>query len=386
MKKLFVEDGSTTDNKVEFVRSNQRTTAGDYDVDITAAAQRAELLGSLDLSGGIAVDQTLTITEADSDNRIAVVQLQAGDDTDAIVAKLNAALASQVAEVRRATVGNTTDGTTAITEATTHDGNSVQREFTITDVDTDTVGDLLAEVRAVFGNKVSANLDSEGRIFITDNQVGPSNLTLALVEKNEGGGSLNFGSIEAEEEGRFQIEITAENKDGALFLQHDSFGSRAGFTVTQSVDQLGFDTETHSGVDVEGTINGEVSEGFGRILTGLRDNDKTDGLALRVTATVEDVAAASQFGTINLVFGVGRILDDTLRFITDSFDGTLKIREDAIDDTIESMRDQIAAMERRVEQKRLNLVSKFAVLEGTLATLQSQGDFLTSQLAGLTRN
>lgn len=96
--------------------------------------------------------------------------------------------------------------------------------------------------------------------------------------------------------------------------------------MTQSVDQLGFDTETHSGVDVEGTINGEVSEGFGRILTGLRDNDKTDGLALRVTATVEDVAAASQFGTINLVFGVGRILDDTLRFITDSFDGTLKIR------------------------------------------------------------
>ena len=42
-------------------------------------------------------------------------------------------------------------------------------------------------------------------------------------------------------------------------------------------------------------------------------------------------------------------------------------------------------MERRVEQKRLNLVGKFASLEGTLATLQSQGDFLTSQLAGLSR-
>ena len=407
VKKLFIEDGSTTDNKVEFVRSNQRTTAGDYDIDITVAAQRAELLGSLDLSEGIAVDQTLTITEADSGNRIAEVQLLAGDDTDAIVAKLNAALASQVAEVRRATVGNTTDGTTAITEATTfgqlngagvvngdsiriqgttHDGTSVQREFTITDVDSDTVGDLLAEVRAAFGNKVSANLDSQGRIFITDNQVGPSNLTLALVEKNEGGGSLNFGSIEAEEEGRFQIEITAENKDGALFLRHDSFGSRGGFTVTQSVDQLGFDTETHSGVDVEGTINGEAGEGFGRILTGLRDNDKTDGLVLRITAAVEDVAATSQFGSVNLVFGVGRILDDTLRFITDSFDGTLKIRGDAIDDTLENMRDQIVAMERRVERKRLNLVSKFAVLEGTLATLQSQGDFLTAQLGFLTRN
>ena len=406
VKKLFVEDGSTTDSNVEFVRSNGRTTAGDYDVDITAAAHRAELLGSVDLSGGIAVDQILTITEAGTDDKIAEVQLLVGDDTDTIVSKLNAALASQVAEVRRGNVGSTTDGTTPITAATTfgqlngagvvngdsiriqgttHDGSAVQQEFTISDVDTDTVGDLLTEVRAAFGNNVSANFDSQGRIFITHNQVGPSNLTVALVERNEGGGSLDFGSIEAEDEGRFQIEITAENKDGFLFLRHDSFGSRAGFTVTQSVDQLGMDSETHSGVDVAGTINGETADGFGRILTGDRDNDKTDGLALRINATAEEVAATSEFGTINLVHGVGRILDDTLGFITDSFDGTLKIRGDAIDDTIENMQDQISAMERRVEQKRLSLVGKFATLEGTLASLQSQGDFLTAQLAGLVR-
>ena len=145
------------------------------------------------------------------------------------------------------------------------------------------------------------------------------------------------------------------------------------------------DEPVHIGVDVQGTINGETADGFGRILTGVRDNDKTDGLALRVTATAEEVTGTSDFGTINLVYGVGRILDDTLSFITDSFDGTLKTREDAIDDTIDNMQDQIAAMERRVEQKRLNLVGKFASLEGTLATLQSQGDFLTSQLAGLSR-
>ena len=95
------------------------------------------------------------------------------------------------------------------------------------------------------------------------------------------------------------------------------------------------------------------------------------------------MADSSQLGSIKLVFGVGRILDDALSFITDSFDGTLKIRGDAIDDTISNMEDQIAAMERRVERTRLNLVGKFATLEGTLSRLQSQGDFLTSQLAGL---
>ena len=57
--------------------------------------------------------------------------------------------------------------------------------------------------------------------------------------------------------------------------------------------------------------------------------------------------------------------------------------EDAIEDTIEDLGNQVTSMERRVEQIRLNLVSKFASLEGTLATMQSQGNFLASQLAGL---
>ena len=47
------------------------------------------------------------------------------------------------------------------------------------------------------------------------------------------------------------------------------------------------------------------------------------------------------------------------------------------------MDDQISSMERRIEQYRLNLVNKFAALEGTIATMQSQGNFLTQQLAGL---
>jgi flagellar hook-associated protein 2 len=86
---------------------------------------------------------------------------------------------------------------------------------------------------------------------------------------------------------------------------------------------------------------------------------------------------------VSLVYGIARQLSDTLDFITDTFDGTLKNRGDAITDTIQDLGGQVTAMERRVEQTRLNLVGKFATLEGTLATMQSQGNFLTSQLASL---
>ena len=54
-------------------------------------------------------------------------------------------------------------------------------------------------------------------------------------------------------------------------------------------------------------------------------------------------------------------------------------------DTIADLDGRIVDMERRIEQKRLNLVGRFASLEGTIANLQSQGNFLSGQLAGLSR-
>ena len=88
---------------------------------------------------------------------------------------------------------------------------------------------------------------------------------------------------------------------------------------------------------------------------------------------------------MDLIFGVARRLSDSLGSITDKFEGTLTNRGRAIDDTIEDLGDQVVNMERRIEQKRLNLVGRFASLEGTIANLQSQGNFLSGQLAGLSK-
>ena len=269
-------------------------------------------------------------------------------------------------------------------QGTTHNGDAVTSNFTIDDVSTKTMADLLASVRNTFQGDISTSIDSEGRIVVTDNQVGASSLTVTLVEQNEGGGSLNFGSIDVVEEGRLPIEVEASNKDGKLQIEHTSFGSRNGFSISQSIDQLGIADDEINGQDVQGTINGETAEGVGRILTGNDDNDNTAGLGLRVNTTPDELAASgSQRGSIGLIYGIGRQLEDILSFITDSFDGTLTNREQSIDDTLESLDDQISTLERRVAQSRQNLVRKFASLEGSLATLQAEGNFLSQQLAGL---
>jgi len=206
----------------------------------------------------------------------------------------------------------------------------------------------------------------------------------ALVEQNEGGGSLSFGSIEVADAGRLPIEIVASNQDGKLKIEHTSFGARNGLSIAQSIDQLGIDDGEFTGTDVEGTINGEAAVGVGRILTGSNDNDNTSDLGLRVNLTADELTASgNEHGSVGLLFGVGRQLEDTLSFITDKFNGTLTNRDQAIDDTLESLDQQVEALERRVAQSRLNLVRKFASLEGNLATLQAEGNFLSQQLAGL---
>ena len=242
----------------------------------------------------------------------------------------------------------------------------------------------LNQIRSTLSGQVSVSVDAEGRISVTDNQVGNSDLTVTLIEENEGGGSLNFGSIEPDVEGRFALDITASAADGKLQLEHNGFGSRNGFDIEADIAELGLTSGTFDGQDVAGTINGETADGFGRILTGAIDAENVSGLSLRINQAAADIDPAGEsLGSVDLVFGVARRLSDSLNSITDQFEGTLTNRQQAIDATIDDLDDRIADMERRIEQKRSNLVGRFATLEGTIANLQSQGNFLSSQLAGL---
>ncbi len=404
VRQLFVAQGNTSDNSIEFVASNSKTRAGDYSVEITQVASKAELLGSLEIDGVLVGDQTLEIIDKIT-GKPAIIELSDGLSLDDIVARVNAELASDIAEVRRGSLANTVDGNTAILgsaafadifgagaqngdtiriNGTTNNGDSLSRTFTIDDITTTTVDDLLSEVRNMFGGRVSASVDAGGRILITDNQVGNSNLTLTLIEENEGGGSLNFGSIEVETEGRLSLDILASNKDNRLAIGQNGFGERNGFSIGSDVASLGIVAGDFAGQDVQGTIDGQEADGFGRILTGKIGTERVEGLALRSNLSADELAAEGEDqGSVNLVFGIGRLLTDELKAITDSFNGTLKNREQAIDDTIDDLSDRVTDMERRVEQKRLGLVGRFARLEGSLATLQSQGNFLSSQLATL---
>ena len=231
---------------------------------------------------------------------------------------------------------------------------------------------------------VSANVDSSGRIVITDNQVGTSQITLALIERNEGGGNLNFGSIEVSAEGRFAIDVTASNEGGQLKLASDAYGSGAGFTVSQSSNETGITDDTFNGVDVVGTINGELATGVGRILTGDSGSGNVAGLSLRALLTPSElISQGSDQGTVKITQGVVDQLRRTLNSITDPLSGLVATRQDAIQDTIDAAQDQIESMEDRLLITRQTLQRQFTAMETTLAEFNALGSFLGAQLASI---
>ena len=404
LKKVLIANGETSDADIEFVFQGDDTLAGTFDINITTAPEQGTHTGTTDLTAGLAAGESITITDSVT-NKSETIDLLAGDQIDDIVTKINSALASSAAEERVGSVSNTTDGATAITATTTldsvfgagvvaddtidiqgtlHGGARVSGSFTISDPTTQTVGDLLSEVRSIFGGSISTSVNSNGQISITDNQVGNSELTLALIERNEGGGSLDFGSVDVVTEGRFSIGVTAENDGGKLKLSADSYGADAGFTVSQTTSEMGLTDGTYNGVDVVGTINGETATGDGRVLTGSSTSTSIAGLSLRVNLTAAELLSqGNDQGTVTITQGVTDALRRSLISITDPLEGLVANREAAIEDTISSAQDQIDAMESRLELTRDTLLKQFTAMEVAVAEFNSIGSFLGAQLASL---
>lgn len=403
-RKVMVASGETSDPNIEFVFQSDDTKAGSYDVNITTAPEQATHTGTTDLTGGLAAAESITITDTLT-TRAETIDLTAGDTIDDIVSKINTSLSTSVAEVRTGSVANTTDGAIAISGTTTfdnvfgagvvaddtidiqgtlHGGERVSGSFTISDPTTQTIDDFLAEIRSVFGGSISAGIDSNGQIQITDNQVGNSSLTMALIERNEGGGSLDFGTVDVTDEGRFDIGITASNDGGKLKLLADAYGSTTGFTVSQNTGEMGLTDDTYTGVDAVGTINGETTTGSGRVLTGATDSANIAGLSIRVNLTPDQlIAQGSDQGTATIVQGVADQIRRTLTSLTDPFDGLIVTRESAIEDTIEAAQEQVSALESRIALKENTLLKQFTAMETAVAEFNSIGSFLGAQLASL---
>ncbi len=395
IRDLFVATGTTDNNKLQFLTQGLNTPSGTYSANITQAATLASLTGTTDLSVLLAANETVTITDTGS-SRQAVINLIAGQSQSAVLAALNTELSATYTEKHQLATalnaaGSPASGSTTLSAletslgvnfgvaandtisitGTLRSGGSVDSSFSVLDPALDTVSSLLTAIQSAFNQEVTATIDANGKITITDVNSGDSQLTVNLTANNEAGGTLNFGTDVVAQEGRYAMPVQAVLSGNFIALESTSYGSGSGFTMTG----LGLSNQSASGTDVVGTINGLSATGSGQILRGTSGN--VDFLSMLYTGS-----ATGAVGNITLGLGIGALFDGALDIFSNPVTGFIQGGIQSEQTTFDDLTKRIDDITRRMEQQRVTLTGQFNAMQQAMATLENSNSFI-SQVNGL---
>ena len=408
IKNLFSANGTTNAGTLEYISYSRDTQAGEYTVHIATAAAQSTATSN---NGAVGENETLTITEGD---KVAEIFLTTDDTLTDIKNAINSEMSKVYTEtlVGDAQLYEGSGGTTALSSSTAWDqvyidgthsanladndvisftgtsrsGSEVEGSYTISDASEDTVLEMLSAIESAYGNGITATIDSSGQIVLTDKSSGKSELSITFDYTQAH--DLSFGSSisttnSGGQEGRYAMDITAtDDGNGHLVLAHDNYGSDYSFTISESAATsgnklwTGGDQTVNNGVDVVGTINGEAATGSGQILTGDDGENNVDGLVVKYTGTAESVDA----GEIKMTLGTAELFDRVLFNITDSYDGYVDFKMESLQDSINSYETKIEEMEARLDRKMEMMINRFVAMEIALGQIQSQSQWLASQL------
>lgn len=393
IRDVFVAQASSANNSLQFLTNGLNTPSGAYNVNVTQAASKASVTGTTSLAAGLAANETVTITDTAS-SRQAVVNLIAGQTQSAIIAALNTELSTTYTEQHQLSTaliagalpatGSTTfsalglgvaAGDTISISGNLRSGVAVSGSYSVLDPAADSIAGLLSAIQATFNQQVAASIDSSGNITLTDTTAGDSQLSVSLTANNEGLGTLAFGTDAIVTEGRYALGIQAINAGNGIAIASTFFGAGSGFNVAQSVDGFGFGalSNTLSGADVLGTINGLAATGSGQSLRGTTGN--VDGLTLLYTGS-----ATGNVGDLTLGIGIGAAFDGLLDVFTNPVTGLIQGTVKSEQTTFDDIGTRIDNLNRQMEQQRVTLTSQFTAMQRAMTVLQQSGDFLTQQI------
>jgi flagellar hook-associated protein 2 len=389
---LFASQGTTSSNNLVYVGDRQNSKAGEYTVHIDTAATRS-ISNPSNAVGNLPSDETLTINGNIRADVSLTQNMSINDIINAIKTAVSAQTLAGSAQLQQNDSSPITSGTAwdNIKNATLQNGDvitfsgtdrngvSVTGSYTINNVATDTVQGLLTAIENAFSNNVTASIDTSGRIIVTDNSSGASQLALNITGPS--GRGLDFGTVLSTnlggQAGGYALDITASN-DGSdhLVLTNNSYGSNS-FTISETGNLLwGGNPTVTTGKDVSGTINGEDATGSGQILKGNTGNANTEGLSVMYTGTSDNVDA----GTVKLTIGTADLFDCTLFNITDPYSGYVSFKETSLQNSIDNFQTRIDQMNAQLAQKKQQMVNEFVAMETALNNIQNQSNWLLGQL------
>ena len=172
---------------------------------------------------------------------------------------------------------------------------------------------------------------------------------------------------------------------GQVQVAASDYGTTGGFTVSYTpgtdgsgISALGIAAQSHSGLDVAGTINGVAGTGRGQYLTGA-STDASAGLIVRYTG-----ASAGSAGTIALSLGVGGLTNELASGLNTANTGSIALEIAQSQSSADNLQSQINSIQQQLATEQTNLTAQFVAMEAAMSSAQSLGATLTSQINGLT--
>ena len=173
------------------------------------------------------------------------------------------------------------------------------------------------------------------------------------------------------------LQVNAEVSGGGVRLTATGFGGAGAFESNLDVNGAGSWT-TNTGVDVVGTIDGQPAIGVGQRLRLLgTDTSLARGLEIDI-----DEGLSGTLGPVSYDPGIAaRIV--SLATAATSDGGSLTISTTTYESRYDAFETQITAFESRMVTKEAQLRRQWTAVQTLLNSLQSQGDWLSSQLGSL---
>ncbi|MDX8381551.1 MAG: flagellar filament capping protein FliD [Ghiorsea sp.] len=393
IRDVFVAKGSSSTVGMQFLIAGDNTQSGSYALNINTLASKASSKGNVDVvTTPLAAPQTITFTEAGS-LRSASVNLLTGDTQGSMISKINAELSTITTESRLfnqllvdssttlaanggtsfANLGGVTGETINIT-GTNRSGIAINQSFTIIDQTQDTISDLLSSIQSAFNQQVTASIDASGRIQVTDNSSGDSQLSVSLTSS----GALNFGTdTTLSTEGRYALSLEAVSSGNFITVQGKYYGANSGFEILGAATALGIPDTLGTaimGTDVAGTINGEVTRGSGQVLVG------TAGAADGIGILYSGSATPPFTSNMTIGMGIAASFDGALDLFSNPFSGLIQNSVFASENTYTTLSEKIDSLNTQLDKQRTTLTSSFLQMEQAMNSLNATSSFLTQQI------
>lgn len=173
------------------------------------------------------------------------------------------------------------------------------------------------------------------------------------------------------------LQVNAEVSGGGVRLTANAFGGGGAFESNLDVNGAGTWT-TNAGVDVVGTIDGQPAIGVGQRLRLLStDTSLARGLEIDI-----EEGLSGALGPVSYDPGIAaRIVSLAAAATGDS--GSLTVSTTTYSSRYDAFETQITAFESRMVTKEAQLRRQWTAVQTLLNSLQSQGDWLSSQLSSL---